>query len=66
MLLGYSIPIELYKKALYQKREDKKKYYNLCEPNVKCYAKGKEHKKFEFGSKVSIAVCLQTGVVVGA
>jgi IS5 family transposase len=33
---------------------------------VKCYAKGKEHKKFEFGSKVSIAVCQSTGIILGA
>jgi len=38
----------------------------LHEPHVKCYTKGKEHKKFEFGSKVSILVTQKTGVIVGA
>ncbi len=38
----------------------------MHEPHVKCYTKGKEHKKFEFGSKVSILVTQTTGVIVGA
>ena len=40
--------------------------YSLHEPDVKCYTKGKEHKRFEFGSKVSIAVTQKIGVIVGA
>ena len=65
-LLAYNIDIELYKKVLAQRRGDKAKIYSLHEPEVKCYAKGKEHKKFEFGSKVSIAICQATGIIVGA
>lgn len=65
-LLEHSTHIELYKKVLAQQRGDKSKTYSLHEPDVKCYAKGKEHKKFEFGSKVSIAVCQTTGIIVGA
>jgi len=38
----------------------------LHEPEVKCYTKGKEHKKFEFGSKASILVTQSSGVIVGA
>jgi transposase, IS5 family len=58
--------IKLYTKVLQQKRGDSNKIYSLHEPNVKCYAKGKVHKKFEFGSKVSIAVDQQTGIIVAA
>ena len=65
-LLEHCTNIELYKKVLAQQRGDKSKIYSLHEPEVKCYAKGKEHKKFEFGSKVSVAVCQTTGVIVGA
>ncbi len=65
-VLLYGRDIELFKKVLSQKRGDSNKIYSLHEPDVKCYAKGKEHKKFEFGSKVSVAVCQQTGIVVGA
>lgn len=44
----------LFKKALKQKRDDKNKIYSLHEPDVSCISKGKEHKKYELGSKVSI------------
>jgi IS5 family transposase len=33
---------------------------------VKCYSKGKEHKKFEFGSKASILIDQATGIIMGA
>ena len=58
--------LELYTKVLAQKRSDSNKIYSLHEPHVKCFTKGKEHKKFEFGSKVSILITQKTGVIVGA
>ena len=64
--LAYSADLSLYQRVLSQKRGDSNKIYSLHEPDVKCYAKGKEHKKFEFGSKVSIAVCQNTGIILGA
>ncbi|MFI5164979.1 MAG: transposase, partial [Bacteroidia bacterium] len=33
---------------------------------VKCFSKGKEHKKYEFGSKASFLITQKTGVIVGA
>lgn len=66
ILLSYNTEIALYKRALFQKRGDSNKVYSLHEPAVKCYAKGKEHKKFEFGSKISLAVCQSTGIIMGA
>ena len=51
---------------LSQRRGYSDKIYSLHEPNVKCYSKGKDHKKFEFGSKVSIIVNQQTGIIMGA
>jgi len=65
-LAKYSVDLELFKKILNQKRGDSNKIYSLHEPHVKCYTKGKEHKRFEFGSKVSILVTQKTGVIVGA
>ena len=53
-------------KVLSQKRGDSHKIYSLHEPDVKCYAKGKEHKKFEFGSKASIMVDQSSGIIMGA
>jgi len=65
--LGIYLPtIKLYHRVLCQKRGDSNKIYSLHEPDVKCYSKGKEHKKFEFGSKVSILVDQRTGVIMGA
>ncbi len=62
----YAMDLELFTKVLAQKRSDSNKIYSLHEPHVKCYTKGKEHKKFEFGSKVSILLTQKTGVIVGA
>jgi IS5 family transposase len=65
--LGKHLPkLKLYWKVLLQQRSDSNKIYSLHEPDVKCYTKGKEHKKFEFGSKVSILACQKTGILMGA
>jgi transposase, IS5 family len=56
----------LFKKVLAQKRNDTNKIYSLHEPDVQCISKGKEHKKYEFGNKVSIVHTQHTGVIVGA
>ena len=58
--------LKLYQRVLSQKRGDSNKIYSLHEPDVKCYSKGKEHKKFEFGSKASILVDQSTGIIMGA
>jgi len=58
--------LKLYQRVLSQKRGDHDKIYSLHEPDVKCYTKGKEHKKYEFGSKASILVCQETGIIMGA
>lgn len=65
--LGTHLPaLKLYQRVLSQKRGDSNKIYSLHEPDVKCYSKGKEHKKYEFGSKASILVCQRTGIIMGA
>jgi transposase, IS5 family len=58
--------LELFKKVLLQKRADSNKIYSLHEPHAQCMSKGKEHKKYEFGSKVSIITTKTTGVIIGA
>lgn len=62
----YGQELTLFGRVLAQQRGDSNKIYSLHEPDVKCYTKGKEHKKYEFGSKVSILVTQRTGVIVGA
>jgi transposase, IS5 family len=65
--LGVYLPhLKLFQRVLSQKRDDTDKIYSLHEADVKCYSKGKEHKKYEFGSKVSILIDQQTGVIKGA
>jgi len=58
--------IEVMRRILEQKKDSKNKIYSLHEPEVSCIAKGKEHKKYEFGSKVSILVTKTHGIIVGA
>lgn len=53
-------------KIMNQKRNDRNKIYSLHEPEVSCIAKGKEHKKYEFGSKVSIVITKKSNIIVGA
>lgn len=62
----HSNALSLYEKVLAQKRSDSNKTYSLHEPQVKCYTKGKEHKRYEFGSKVSLLITQSKGVIVGA
>lgn len=64
-LQTYSNEMGNFKKVITQKRMDKNKIYSLHEPEVACIAKGKSHKKFEFGSKVSFAVVPGVNIIVG-
>lgn len=65
-LNNYAMDLCLFKKVLSQKRSDSGKIYSLHEAEVNCYTKGKDHKKFEFGSKAAFLVTQNTGVIVGA
>lgn len=58
--------LEIYSRAVNQKRNGKNKIYSLHEPEVACIAKGKEHKKYEFGNKVAFAQTITDGIIVGA
>jgi IS5 family transposase len=52
-------------RLLAQQRTDKNKLYALHAPEAACIAKGKAHKKYEFGAKVAVAVTNREGLVVG-
>ena len=56
----------LYRQVLRQQTADRDKIYSLHEPQVYCMSKGKEHKKYEFGSKASVVMTKTHGVIVGA
>ena len=50
---------------LTQKRSTKGRVYSLPAPKVECLAKGKAHKPYKSGVKVSLAVTLKEGFLVG-
>ena len=53
-------------RLLQQQRTDRDKLYSLHAPEVECIAKGKAHKRYEFGCKVSVATTSKDNFVVGA
>ncbi|MCA1775820.1 MAG: IS5 family transposase [Loktanella sp.] len=55
----------LVNRLLAQKPKDRKKLYSLHEPAVDCISKGKAHKRYEFGTKVTVATTTEGGFVVG-
>ena len=57
--------LELTERMLEQQRQDKDKLYSIHAPEVECIAKGKVHKKYEFGVKVSVATTSRDNFVVG-
>ena len=54
-----------YERVLNQQPKDHDKIYSLHEPDVYCIAKGKDHKPYEYGNKVSIATTAKTNLIVG-
>lgn len=54
------------KRLLAQERKDKNKLYSLHEPDVACISKGKAHKRYEFGCKVSITTTHKQGLVISS
>jgi len=49
-----------------QQPTDSNKLYSLHEPEVRCISKGKAHKRYEFGQKVSVATTNRRDWFVGA
>ena len=58
--------LEMARRLLLQKRNDKNKLYSLHAPEVECLSKGKAHKKYEFGCKVSVVTTSRDNFVIGA
>jgi IS5 family transposase len=53
------------KRILAQKRQDSDKVYSIHAPETECIAKGKAHKKYEFGCKVSVVTTSLKNWIVG-
>lgn len=58
--------LDLAKRLEVQQRDDKNKLYSVHAPEVECIAKGKVHKRYEFGCKVSVSATSQGGWLVAA
>ena len=57
--------LERAKRIFSQKRNDRNKLYSMQAPEVECIAKGKTHKKYEFGCKVSLVSTSKDNWIVG-
>ncbi len=62
----HSALLSVFHRILKQQKGDHNKVYSIHEPSVDCIAKGKESKKFEFGSKTGIVRTRTSGIIVGA
>jgi IS5 family transposase len=62
-----ALALELAKaqRLLVQQRHDKHKLYSIHAPEVECIAKGKAHKRYEFGNKVSFVTTSKDNWIVG-
>ena len=56
---------ELFQKVVNQQQKDKGKIYALHEPHIYAIAKGKDHKKYEYGTKASIVTTKNSGIIIG-
>jgi IS5 family transposase len=56
--------LNMAKRLLQQKRDDRKKLYSLHAPEVECIAKGKSKAKYEFGCKVAVTTTCKNPWVV--
>lgn len=61
-----SILLSKIDKLLAQTRKSKNKIYSFHAPEVECIGKGKAHKAYEFGVKVSITTSHKSNFVIGA
>jgi transposase, IS5 family len=52
-------------RLLEQTRTSKNKIYSVHAPEVECLAKGKAHKRYEFGCKTSVATTSRSNWIVG-
>ena len=63
--MKYKDEFDILYRVLIQKKDDTNKVYSIHEPEVLCISKGKEHKRYEFGNKSSIAYTRKSGIIVG-
>lgn len=64
--IGFAQFLDLAERVYNQRPKDKNKVYSLWAPEVECIGKGKAHKKYEFGVKVSFTTTSNSNWIVGA
>jgi len=57
--------LDLARRIFHQRREDSNKVYSVHASEVECISKGKAHKRYEFGVKVSLVTTNKKGFIVG-
>ncbi len=57
--------LEISERILTQSKESKNKIYSIHAPEVECISKGKSHKRYEFGCKVSLVTTSKSNWIVG-
>ncbi len=65
LLETYQPDFLLYQRVLAQQPKDKNKIYSLHEPHAYVISKGKDHKRYEYGNKVSIVSGKDSNIIVG-
>jgi IS5 family transposase len=65
-LIHHGDLLEVMDVILHQERGGPDHIYSLHEPDVRCIGKGKDHKQYEFGTKVTLAIDHRSGVIVAA
>jgi len=61
----YKKTFELFLKVSDQKQKDSNKIYSLHERHIYAIAKGKDHKKYEYGTKASIVMTQKSNIIIG-
>ena len=62
----YKETFELFTKVSNQKMKDSHKVYSLHESHIYVIAKGKDHKKYEYGTKASLVTTMKGNIIIGA
>ncbi len=64
-LAKYQETFELFLKVSAQKQKDSHKIYSLHEQHIYAIAKGKDHKKYEYGTKASLVTTMKSNIIIG-
>lgn len=65
-LQKYQETFTLFNKITQQKMKDTHKVYSLHEQHIYVVAKGKDHKKYEYGTKASLVTTMNGNIIIGA